>query len=54
MINYIKSGTLELHEIKEIFSGCGTVADNVWNDIIREVDANGDGLVNIRYKILIF
>ncbi len=48
-INYIfsniktKSGTLELQEIKEIFCGCGTVSDHVWDDIIKEVDANGDG-----------
>ena len=37
------SGTLSIEEIKEVFGGMGKVNENVWRDIIKEVDANGDG-----------
>jgi len=37
------NGTLDLHEIKDIFSGSGAVDDKVWDDLIKEVDENGDG-----------
>lgn len=38
------SGFLTVNELKEIFGG-GRVPDDIWEQIIQEVDANGDGEV---------
>ena len=42
------SGSISIDEIKGIF-GCNeaAVSDEVWKELLAEVDANGDGSVNI-------
>lgn len=38
-----KSGTISKTELKVMFGGNNKVDDNVWTDLIKEVDINGDG-----------
>jgi len=44
MFDKDKSGTLDLEEIKCMFGGI-EIAENVWKDILKEVDENSDGKV---------
>ncbi len=37
------SGKISPSEIKEILGGDSDISDNVWGDIMKEIDANGDG-----------
>lgn len=48
-LNLLKdgNGVLTLDEIKQMFGQVGGVADDVWKEVIKEVDDNGDG--NISY-----
>ncbi len=32
-----------------MFGGAGVVSENVWQDLIKEVDDNGDG--QVKYKL---
>ena len=36
------SGALDISELKQVFSGAD-VSDEVWNELIKEVDENNDG-----------
>ena len=36
------SGALDISELKEVFSGAN-VSDEVWNELVKEVDENNDG-----------
>lgn len=40
------SGKISVAEIKEIFGGAGRVTDKVWQDLVKEVDKNGDGEIS--------
>lgn len=40
------SGSLSIRELKEIFGG-DKISDEIWREIIKEVDDNGDGEVII-------
>jgi len=44
MFDKDKSGTLDMEEIKCMFGGI-EIAENVWKDILKEVDENSDGKV---------
>jgi len=41
------SGFLEIDEIKAIFGGQRNIDEKVWEDLIKEVDANGDGKISL-------
>ena len=42
------SGYISSEELKEMFSGgAQKIEDSVWNELIKEVDQNGDGQVII-------
>lgn len=41
------SGTLSINEIKDLFGTHSGISENVWKDMLSEVDDNGDGSVNI-------
>jgi len=36
-------GHLKVNEIKEVLGVGKNISDSVWNDVLREVDVNGDG-----------
>eukprot|EP00828_Plagiopyla_frontata_P016257 TRINITY_DN2120_c0_g1_i4.p2 TRINITY_DN2120_c0_g1~~TRINITY_DN2120_c0_g1_i4.p2 ORF type:complete len:262 (+),score=49.50 TRINITY_DN2120_c0_g1_i4:571-1356(+) len=38
------SGALDISELKEVFSGAN-VSDEVWNELVQEVDENNDGQI---------
>ena len=42
MFDKDNSGTLDMEEIKCMFGGI-EIAENVWKDILKEVDENSDG-----------
>lgn len=42
MFDKDNSGTLDMEEIKCMFGGI-KIAENVWKDILKEVDENSDG-----------
>ncbi|OMJ85650.1 hypothetical protein SteCoe_13002 [Stentor coeruleus] len=42
------SGTISADELKGILGRYHTYEDHIWQDIIREVDTNGDGVIDIR------
>ena len=48
--NFIKdgSGSVSIAELKEIFGG-KDVSEDVWKELLKEVDDNGDGEVNDFY-----
>ena len=37
------SGSISYDEIRQIFGRNKNIEDNVWRDMIKEVDINGDG-----------
>ena len=39
------SGKLDMKEIREMFGGV-KIAENIWKEIIKEVDNNGDGEIS--------
>ena len=42
------SGSISALEIKEVLGqGKNITNDNIWDDIIKEVDANGDGEISL-------
>lgn len=41
-------GTISASEIKEVLGVGKTIENNVWNDIIREVDTNDDGEISFQ------
>ena len=42
------SGSISAQEIKEVLGqGKNITNDNIWDDIIKEVDANGDGEISL-------
>ena len=53
MITQDGSGYLELEEIKAIFNPGNqrNINDQVWLDLIKEVDANSDGKVNKYWRL---
>ena len=44
------SGALDIDELKEVFSGAA-IPDDVWDEVIKEVDENKDGEVKINIFI---
>lgn len=46
------SGSVTIDELKEIFGG-GKLPENIWKEIIEEVDKNKDGEV-FTYNIMLF
>ena len=40
------SGTISIDEIKEVIGQGQTISDEVWAQVVMEVDANGDGEVS--------
>ena len=47
MIDKDGSGTISKDELKQVF-GCGLVSqhgEQIWDDIINEVDQNNDGVI---------
>ena len=42
------SGTISMNEIKSVLGGAQAVGDEAWNEIVRQVDKNGDGIVDLR------
>lgn len=42
-----KSGAIDAKELRTILGGETGFDDQVWNDIIREVDKNGDGEIEL-------
>jgi len=39
------SGTLSIDEIKDLFGTHAGISENVWREMLKEVDDNGDGQV---------
>lgn len=47
MFDKDKSGTITAEEVKQILGGAGGEGnDQVWDDIIKECDTDGDGLIS--------
>jgi len=42
-----KSGAIDAKELRTILGGETGFEDNVWNEIIKEVDKNGDGEIEL-------
>ena len=42
------SGTISADELKGILGRYHNYDDNMWKEIIREVDTNGDGVIDLR------
>ena len=47
------SGDITVHEIQAVLGGGQMVDNKVWADIIKEVDENGDGVIDLREFILL-
>jgi calcium-dependent protein kinase len=46
-------GSISANEIKEVLGVGKSIDEKVWNDIIKEVDANGDGEISfLEFKIM--
>lgn len=46
-------GSISANEIKEVLGVGKQIDEKVWNDIIREVDANGDGEISfLEFKVM--
>lgn len=46
-------GSISAHEIKEVLGVGKQIDEKVWNDIIKEVDSNGDGEISfLEFKIM--
>lgn len=43
-----KSGQISAYELHEVLSGGESLQEEVWREIIREVDANGDGSIDLK------
>ena len=39
-------GFISLEELKGMLGRQGSIAEEVWNDIMEEVDSNGDGVID--------
>jgi calcium-dependent protein kinase len=48
MFDRDENGTITATELKEVLSDGGMMDDLVWNELINEVDTNGDGMIDIR------
>lgn len=46
MFDKDKSGTITADEVKQILGGASGSNDSVWDDIIKECDVDGDGLIS--------
>jgi calcium-dependent protein kinase len=42
------SGTITIDEIRAILGGVTDTTDEIWNQIIAEVDADGNGLIDLK------
>jgi calcium-dependent protein kinase len=42
------SGKITIQEVKEILGGDQQVSDSVWQQIMKEVDANSDGEIDLK------
>lgn len=42
------SGTISIDEIKNIFGGAGNVSEIVWEQLVKDVDINGDGQISFK------
>ena len=48
MFDLDNSGTITADELKEVLGKYHHHDDSFWNDIIREADANGDGVIDLQ------
>jgi calcium-dependent protein kinase len=48
MFDIDKSGTIEAEELKQILGKSENFNDQVWEDIIKEADQNGDGVIDFK------
>ena len=47
------SGTISAIEVKEVLGVGKNIDEKVWNDIVMEVDANGDGEISfLEFKVM--
>jgi len=47
------SGSISSSEVKEVLGVGKNIDEKVWNDIIKEVDANGDGEISfVEFKTM--
>lgn len=46
MFDKDKSGTITADEVKQILGGASGSSDQVWDDVIKECDVDGDGLIS--------
>lgn len=47
------SGSISANEVRDVLGGQKNIDDKVWNDIICEVDGNGDGEISFaEFKIM--
>jgi calcium-dependent protein kinase len=42
------SGTISIEEIRQILGGAGAIDKKVWQDLVKEVDENGDGQISFQ------
>ena len=42
-----RSGTISIKELKNVLEGGMNISKKVWSDIIREVDKDGDGEIDL-------
>lgn len=42
------SGSISSDELKQMLGGAGTHADSMWDELIQEVDQNGDGEIDLK------
>lgn len=48
-----KGGSISADEVKQMFGIGKHIDENVWDDIVKEVDANGDGEVSFEeFKLM--
>jgi Ca2+-binding EF-hand superfamily protein len=42
------SGTISAAEIRRVLEGGSMMDDHVWNELVQQVDQNGDGEVDLK------
>lgn len=53
MFDKDKSGSISANEIKDVLGVGKNIDEKVWNDIVTEVDGNGDGEISfVEFKTM--
>lgn len=48
-----RSGSISADEVKQVLGVGKNIDEKIWNDIVREVDENGDGEISfVEFKIM--